>query len=95
MGPSPAFSSLRSWVGAHHGDVPGLVAWGTIARETGAGRCLLSCELAYFSFWIWGRSCGDGTVVAKWSWQGGGSVQGMGNKRWVGAMEGPHQLLLG
>lgn len=55
-------------MGAHHRAVPGLVAWGAFAGETGADGCLISCELADFSPWVWGRSCGDGEAVAK-SWQ--------------------------
>lgn len=48
-------------MGACHGAVSGLAAWGAFDGKTVTGGCPLACELAYFSSWVWGRcnSCGQ------------------------------------
>lgn len=52
---------------AHHGDFPGLAAWGAFSGETGAGGCPPSCELAYFSSWekLWRWHSGGQMVTAE------------------------------
>lgn len=76
-------------MGAHYGAVPGLVAWGALSGETGAGRCLISWEMADFSPWVWR---GEAAAVEKQRpnhGRGDGSVQETRNVRWVSTREDP------